>query len=283
VSKMRQYSLSLRQRYRKLSTWNKLGAWGSICSVIAVLLFFFPADSNKTNPGAAVRDTINVQNPYIPVIGSSNVTIVVYNNGIGQAATKEDIAKLMVEMRELHRKIESKPIPERAEASVKGFSVVLLASFRSIARPARKYILDTGACSLFFDAKNALRFAVRDSAGEEHSVALEQTPELPLFDQALFLACDAHCGERRSFLRIRVNGRTAATIDFDYDLKALPVLDKQAPVFGSSVDGVNPGSFTMMALGFTHSVLSAQQNRTFMVATSQLQKNLGRKVDIPGL
>lgn len=39
--------MTLRERFKRLTLWNKLGVIGSIASIIGIILYFFPSDSSK--------------------------------------------------------------------------------------------------------------------------------------------------------------------------------------------------------------------------------------------
>jgi hypothetical protein len=245
-----------------------LGAIGIAC--VSVFLYLHGRSSSYL-------DTANLATP-VPIIGSNNLGVVNYANGSGQAATKDDIARLAAAISELRLETESARFPESDQAPTNGQCVVVLATLRKLDRPGRKYVLDTGTCSLFLDGSNTLHFAVKDPAGEEYSVKLETPPDGPLFDRPLYLTCDAGCGEKESFLRIRVNGRSAVRSRVNYDLRLLPPLKDKGPVVGSRADGANPGAFTMIFLAFGHSVLTDKQNLLMMKDVLDFQKGLGRSV-----
>jgi hypothetical protein len=217
--------------------------------------------------------------------GNTNLPPIVYSNGSSELATKQDIAEIKEHLDQLASQLHQASVAQTSEPELKGRSVTLLIILKKTDRPGRKYILDTGTCSLFLDSSNSLRFAVVDSSGEEQSVRLDRPSDGSLFDRALFITCDAASGENESFLRIRINGKAEAKAKVNYDLRVLPALSNpsRGPTVGSRADGSNPGSFTMMWLAFSHTVWTEKKNFEMMKVVLTFRRQLGEKVDIPGV
>jgi hypothetical protein len=71
--------MKVSQRYRQLSTWNKIGFWGSICSIVGLVLYLLvPSGQSKTSiridrsPGAVVQSAVD--SPNTTQIGSLTIT-----------------------------------------------------------------------------------------------------------------------------------------------------------------------------------------------------------------
>jgi len=70
--------VNLWQKYQRLTFWNKVGVWGSICSIIALLLFLvFPTDSNKQSFNVT---STNIEKSVVMVGNQSSNTVMVDNS-----------------------------------------------------------------------------------------------------------------------------------------------------------------------------------------------------------
>jgi hypothetical protein len=258
--------------------------FGKFTDALNKIHIFFkanPSASSSTNNGninfgTQINNDGKIGGSLLNITGNSNV---VYVNGNPEAATKEDIAGIQKQLRELQESL--KPmVSTNSSETIEGYSLQTLVSIRPNDKHERKYIVDTGTCALFLDANNALLFAVKDSAGEEHSIKLDASPNTFLFDHFIFLSCDAGYSNKHSVLRIRVNGIVMATSDDNYNLQLVaPLQGKEGPAVGTRKDGSYPGDFTMLWLSMGK-ILTNQQNLAFMKIVLQFEKDLGRTVDL---
>jgi len=249
-------------------------AVGGMVTFLAKNLSSSPASNNS---GVQIKDNGTIRGPVFNTVGNSNILI--YIEGRSESATKEDITAVREQLRDLQKSLKSDNSTNFSEV-LEGYSLQVLVSIHPTDKQVRKYIVDTGTCALFLDANNSLRFAVKDYAGEEHSVKLDSGPGTFLFDHFIFLSCDAGYSDKHSILRIRVNGTILARSEDNYDLQLVgPFQGKEGPTVGSRKDGSNPGSFTMLFLSIAK-ILNDQQNFDFMKIILQFEKELGRPVDL---